>query len=78
MTDSEREWWEARENVATLAAYMADHGHTAAEVAYAVEKPWKHEDEYRQALAELDTETKLSPPESAPGSPAVHAHDRLD
>lgn len=31
-------------DVVTLTAWMAEHGYTASEVAYAVEKPWKHTD----------------------------------
>jgi hypothetical protein len=46
----EPNWWRDHDNVATLASYLADHGFTAHDVAYAVEKPWKFEDEYREAL----------------------------
>ena len=33
--------------------YMADHNYTANEIAYAVEKPWKHVDVLEEARKEL-------------------------
>jgi len=38
-------------DIVTLTAWMAREGSTADEVAYAVEKPWKHRDWIRLALA---------------------------
>ncbi|MGB8383242.1 MAG: hypothetical protein WCG47_18680 [Dermatophilaceae bacterium] len=32
------------DDIITLTAWMAQHGYTADEIAYAVEKPWKHID----------------------------------
>jgi hypothetical protein len=48
----DRAWHESHDNLVTLTAWMADNGHNAAEVAYAVEKPWKFEDLFRQAAAD--------------------------
>ncbi len=31
-------------DIVTLTAFMADHDYTAEQIAYAVEKPWKHLD----------------------------------
>lgn len=39
------------DDVVVLTAWMAAEGYTAEEVAYAVEKPWKHLDELAQARA---------------------------
>jgi hypothetical protein len=55
MTD-ERRWFESHDNVVTLTAWMAENGQDAREVAAAVEKPWKYEDFFRQAMAEQDAE----------------------
>jgi hypothetical protein len=38
----------------TLTAWMAENGHSAADIAYAVEKPWKFADELTQAKRELE------------------------
>lgn len=43
--------------VVSLTAYMADSGYTAQEVAYAVEKPWKHADLIAQALLSEQEQT---------------------
>jgi hypothetical protein len=43
-------WWHDLTNVAKAARYMADQGdYTVEEIAYLVEKPWKHGDVYRLA-----------------------------
>lgn len=39
------------DDVVVLTAWMAAQGYTSEEVAYAVEKPWKHLDELEQARA---------------------------
>lgn len=44
-------WYADHGNLITLTRYMADTGASAGDVAYAVEKPWAHEDEWRDALA---------------------------
>lgn len=43
-------WFSDHSNLVTLTSYMAANGYTAEELAYAVEKPWKYEDEFLQAL----------------------------
>lgn len=47
------EWFTDHANLVTLTSYMADHGHDAKEIAYAVEKPWKFADEFAEATREL-------------------------
>ncbi len=42
-------WFQVHDNLVTLTRWMADNGYTADDLAYAVEKPWKYEDEWRQA-----------------------------
>ena len=37
-----------------LTSYMADHDYNSAEIAYAVEKPWKHGDVFVLALEALE------------------------
>lgn len=53
MDRTEPLWWEHHSALIVLTAHLADHGSSAAEVAYAVEKPWKFEEAYHQALAEI-------------------------
>jgi hypothetical protein len=48
MTDKV-EWHEVHSNLVTLTAWMAEHGYSAEAIAYAVEKPWKYEDEFKAA-----------------------------
>jgi len=47
------------DDVVTLTAWMAAAGCTATEVAYAVEKPWKHHDELDLARAAAPPRPKL-------------------
>ena len=48
-------WFMSHDNIVTLTAYMADNGYDAADIAYAVEKPWKYGDVYLEAVkGELD------------------------
>jgi len=47
--DAEEGWWIKHSNLVTLTSWMATNGYTAAEVAYAVEKPWKHTDLFLKA-----------------------------
>jgi hypothetical protein len=44
------------EDLVILTAWMADNGYDAHDIAYAVEKPHKYEDELKVAKAELDAE----------------------
>jgi hypothetical protein len=46
------QWFLRHENVVTLTSWMAWHHCSADAVAYAVEKPWKFEDEFEQAVLE--------------------------
>lgn len=46
-------WFADHSNIVTLTSYLADHGYSANDVAYAVEKPWKFEDEFLEAVSEL-------------------------
>lgn len=57
MKEKEKEWYYQLPEIVLLARYMADHFRTANEVACAVEKPWKYEEEYRAARKELDEGT---------------------
>jgi hypothetical protein len=43
-------WHQDQRNLVLLTRWMADNDYTADQVAYAVEKPWKHEDEFKQAV----------------------------
>lgn len=47
-------WYVDHANIVVLARWMADNGYTAEDVAYAVEKPWKYEDEFDKAIAETN------------------------
>ena len=47
------EWFEKYTNIVLLTAWMAQNFHEAEAVAYAVEKPWKFENEFRQAVKDL-------------------------
>jgi hypothetical protein len=47
-------WWMDHTNLVTLTSWLADNGWDASEVAYAVEKPWKYEEEWKAAVAELE------------------------
>lgn len=49
-------WYGDHSNLVMLTAWLADHGRDAQEVAYAVEKPWDFEEEYREARAEHNAE----------------------
>ena len=43
----------ARDDLVILVAYMAENLYTAHDIAYAVEKPWKHADVLAEAKAAL-------------------------
>ena len=45
----ESKWYEFHDNLVTLTSYMAETGASAEDVAYAVEKPWKYESEFKAA-----------------------------
>ena len=49
-------WWHRHANVSLLARWMADNGHSADEVARAVEKPWNYEDLFTKARAAFAAE----------------------
>jgi len=49
-------WYAIHDNIVLLAHYLADRGDDAKDVAYAIEKPHKYEDEYNAARAALDAE----------------------
>ena len=50
-------WFTDHSNLVTLTSYMADNGYNAEDIAYAVEKPWKYEDVFAEAIvAQLNTE----------------------
>jgi hypothetical protein len=50
---SDTPWFAYHENIVTLTRYIADQGYSADDVAYAVEKPWKYEKEFKEAQEEL-------------------------
>ena len=59
ITEGYDAWYTHHDELVRLVGYMADTGATAREVAAAVEKPWKYEDEYRAALqADADNEAE--------------------
>lgn len=48
----EIEWWKVHDNLVFLTRYMADSdNYDAGTIADVVEKPWKWEDEYKEARA---------------------------
>jgi hypothetical protein len=51
---NEPQWFEIHDNLVLLTHHLADTGSTAAEIAYAVEKPWKFRDEFEAALETLE------------------------
>jgi hypothetical protein len=53
---NETPWFLYHENIVTLTRYMAEKGCSADEVAYAVEKPWKYEEEFYEAEGEDEVE----------------------
>lgn len=69
MADTSDKQWDLGQdhgNLCILVDFMADNGATAAELTYAVEKPWKYSDEFAEALADLqgddsDTAEDFSP-----------------
>lgn len=50
-------WWQDWSNVVTLLSYLASHGTSATDVAYAAEKPWKYESEW-QASASIEASVR--------------------
>jgi hypothetical protein len=46
-------WWIRHSNMVTLTRWMADNGYDADQVAYAVEKPWKHTAEFMKASSPI-------------------------
>lgn len=49
--DDERDrWWEDHDTLVALTSYLVSRNYTAHDVAYAVEKPWKFQDEYEEML----------------------------
>jgi hypothetical protein len=47
---AEPPWYQDHRNLVLLTAWMADNDYPPKDIAYAVEKPWKHEDEFKQAV----------------------------
>lgn len=53
----EKLWYMNHDNIVTLIDWMAeDNSYSKQDLASAVEKPWKYEDEFRTAQAKLDEE----------------------
>jgi hypothetical protein len=48
------DWFEDWDNIITLTTWMSNNDYRADEVAYAVEKPWKFEDEWNKAKKEVE------------------------
>ena len=44
------QWWREHDEIVRLAYWMLEHHSEARDIVLMVEKPWKFEDEYRQAL----------------------------
>jgi hypothetical protein len=55
-TDTDFKWFQLHDNLVLLTSYLASVGADAKDVAYAVEKPWKFEDDYKSALKWRDDE----------------------
>lgn len=49
----ETQWWEDHAKLALTARFMLRQEHTVEDVLYMLEKPWKHNDDYNLAEAEL-------------------------
>lgn len=45
-------WFADHSNIVTLTSWMAENGYDPDDIAYAVEKPWKFEEEFLDALQE--------------------------
>ena len=52
--EEDRTWWEVHANIVLLVRWMADEDYDSDQIAYAVEKPWKHKDEFERALIARD------------------------
>jgi hypothetical protein len=49
VTTLEEPWWISHDNVLLLIYHMQEMGASAGDIVYAVEKPWKFEEEYQAA-----------------------------
>ena len=56
-------WWADHQKIAMTAEFMKSQGHSLDDIIYMVEKPWKHDDDYNLAQAEVDL-----PPDLAGGT----------
>lgn len=63
------------EDLVVLTAWMADHGYDAKAIAYAVEKPWKYEQELAVAKATNDHEHKTNHTVFTENDHAVYCND---
>lgn len=54
--DAQGNWFTRRDNLVTLTSWLAANGHSAKDIARAVEKPWDYEPEFRTAAAATEHE----------------------
>jgi hypothetical protein len=52
-------WWTDHRNITLTAEFMNAQGHSVEEIIYMAEKPWKHNDDYNLAQAEIDLPNDL-------------------
>lgn len=53
-------WWNDHQNLALTAAFMFRQGHSEGDVIYMLEKPWKHDDDFALAQAEVSLPEDLN------------------
>lgn len=53
-------WWADHQNIAMTAEFMRTQGHSLEDIIYMAEKPWKHDDDYNLAQAEVDLPLDLT------------------
>jgi hypothetical protein len=54
MDDYQLPWWIDHQNLAMTAQFMLNKGQSVEDIIYMVEKPWKHNDDFNLASAEVD------------------------
>ena len=47
-------WWADHEKLAMTAEFMRRQDHSLEDIIYMLSKPWKHDDDYNLAQAEVD------------------------
>jgi len=56
---TEPHWWDDHRNLAMVAEFMQRQGHDFPDIVYMLAKPWKHNDDFNLAVAELNLPPEL-------------------